>query len=199
MNRQQIKMLSKQQLGGGIFSNNWLMGVVITLIVSALSTACGFIPCVGTVAAIVIAGPLQYGVCYIFVKLARTGQPIDISDVFEGFKSDFANNFLIGFMQSIFIMLWSLLFIIPGIVKGYSYAMAYYIKADHPEYDWNACIKESMRMMQGHKWDLFVQDLSFLGWIIVGMCVCGIGVLWVEPYAQMARVNFYESIKMNVQ
>jgi uncharacterized membrane protein len=199
MNRQQIKMLSKKQLGGGVFSNNWLMGVVIVLIVSALSSICAMIPCVGTVAAIVISGPLQYGICYIFVKLARTVQPIDISDIFEGFKSDFVNVFLIGLMQGIFIMLWSLLLVIPGIIKAYAYSMAFYIKADHPEYDWNMCIKESMKIMEGHKWDLFVQDLSFIGWMILGMCLCGIGTLWVQPYMQMARANFYENIKTNEQ
>lgn len=195
MNRQQMKALSKQQLGGGIFSNNWLMGVVVVLIITALSSACAVIPCLGGIAALIISGPLQYGTCYVFLKLARTGTPIDISDIFEGFQSDFSGNFLIGLMTGIFTFLWSLLFIIPGIIKAYSYSMAYYVKADHPDYDWNACIKESMRITNGHKWDLFVLDLSFIGWTLVGMCLCGIGILWVEPYVQTTRANFYETIR----
>lgn len=195
MNRQQIKALSKQQLGGGIFSNNWLMGVVVVLIVTALSSACAMIPCLGAIAALIISGPIQYGTCYVFLKLVRTGAPIDISDVFEGFKDDFSGCFLIGLMTGIFTFLWSLLFVIPGIIKSYSYSMAYYVKADHPDYDWNACIKESMRITNGHKWDLFVLDLSFIGWTLVGMCLCGIGILWVEPYMQTTRANFYETIR----
>ena len=195
MNRQQIKAMSKAQLGGGIFQNNWLMGVVIVLITMALNSACGFIPCVGQVALFIITGPLQYGYCFVFLKLARTGEPIDISDIFEGFKSDFSGTVLIGLMIGIFQFLWSLLFVIPGIIKSYSYSMAFYVKIDHPEYDWNICIKESMRITKGHKWDLFVLDLSFIGWTLVGMCVCGIGVLWVTPYIQIAKANFYENIK----
>ena len=98
-------------------------------------------------------------------------------------------------MIEVFTFLWSLLFVIPGIIKAFSYSMAYYVKIDHPEYDWNACIKESMRIMDGHKMELFVLMLSFIGWTIVGLCACGIGLLWVEPYIETAYANFYNSIK----
>ena len=76
----------------------------------------------------------------------------------------------------------------------YSYSMAFYIQQDSENKDWNYCITESRRVMNGHKWDLFVLDLSFLGWYIVGMLCLGIGVLWVTPYHQMARAHFYETV-----
>ena len=72
--------------------------------------------------------------------------------------------------------------------------MAYYIKADHPDYDWRACIKGSMELMRGHKWKLFILDLSFLGWYIVGSLCFGVGTLWVIPYHMEARAVFYDQI-----
>lgn len=195
MDRVQIKELSKQQLGGNIFNSKWLMGLVACLIVMMITGACSFVPFVGAVGALILAGPLNFGIAYVFLKLARTGEEIAVGDVFEGFKSDFGGTIVLTIMIGIFTFLWSLLFVIPGIVKAYSYSMAYYIKVDHPEYDWQQCINASKEMMNGHKADLFVLDLSFIGWIIVGFCACGIGLLWVEPYMESARANFYESIK----
>lgn len=195
MDRIQIKELSKQQLGGNIFGSQWMMGLVVCLIVVVISGACGMIPGVGSIASIIIAGPLSCGLAHVFLKLARTREDIYVGDVFEGFKGDLGGTILVGIMTTVFTLLWSLLFVIPGIIKSYSYSMAYYIKVDHPEYDWHQCIDESKRIMEGHKADLFVLDLSFIGWVLVGMCACGIGVLWVEPYMQAARTNFYESIK----
>ncbi len=73
--------------------------------------------------------------------------------------------------------------------------MSFYIKADHPEYDWRQCINESKAMMYGHKWELFVLDLSFIGWMIVGALCLGIGTLWATAYQSAARAQFYESLK----
>jgi sugar phosphate permease len=90
---------------------------------------------------------------------------------------------------------WRMSFIIPGIIKSYSYAMSFYIKHDHPEYDWKQCIDESRRMMDGHKWQLFCLDFSFIGWNLLGFLCCGIGLLWVAPYEMASRANFYENLK----
>ena len=92
---------------------------------------------------------------------------MELAEIFEGFKADFVGNFLLGFLQSLFIALWSMLFVIPGIVKQYSWSMAYYVKIDHPDYDWRACLDESKRITMGHKGELFLLDLSFIGWAIV--------------------------------
>ncbi|MBQ7624030.1 MAG: DUF975 family protein [Clostridia bacterium] len=118
-----------------------------------------------------------------------------IEDLFKGFTGDFSQTFLIGLMTSVFVFLWSLLFVIPGIIKKYSYSMAYFIKADNPDYDWRKCIDASKAMMQGHKWDLFVLELSFIGWIIISYLLFGVGFLWLAPYMQASRAQFYESIK----
>ncbi len=186
MNRSVLKANARQQLGGGIFQTNWLMALVVMLIEGALLSAVSFT----VVGAIIVLGPLTYGVSKVFLHLVY-GEPIRLEMMFDGFRDDFGGTLLLGLMETIFIFLWSLLFFIPGIIKSYSYAMSYYIKADHPEYDWQACINGSKRMMQGHKWELFVLDLSFIGWVIVSMFTFGIGLFWVSPYMECTRANFY--------
>ena len=190
MSRLEIKAAAKAQLGGKIFGNAWMMALLACLIFSAIMYVAGLVV-VGT---IVIAGPLTYGLSYIFLKRWRDGEKFNLADLFSGFTSDFGQNFLIGLMTAIFTMLWSLLFVIPGIVKYYAYSAAYYIKADNPDYTWRECINASRELMRGHKWDRFVLDLSFIGWYIVGSICLGIGTLWVVPYHQMAAAVFYDEL-----
>ncbi len=193
MNRIQIKERAKALLGNNLFGSAWLMPLLACFIQAAiLSVAANIIPGVGS---LLIAGPLSFGIYFIFVKLARVGGAVEIGDLFKGFSKDFGQNFLTEFLVGIFTALWSLLFVIPGIVKGYSYAMAMYLRIDHPEYTANQAITESRRLMDGHKGDLFVLDLSFIGWYLVGSFCLGVGTLWVIPYHQMARTLFFESIK----
>lgn len=194
MNRAELKARAKESLGGGIFQNGWLMGVVTILIVSAITSIAGVIPGIGALVALVIAGPLMFGKGFIFLKQSRDGQPINLADLFKGFSEDFGQTFLLGLMIYIFTFLWSLLFIIPGIIKGLSYSMAFYIKADHPEMQWNECINESKRMMVGHKGELFVLYLSFIGWMIVGSLAFGIGSLWVCAYMEATEAQFYNEL-----
>ena len=157
---------------------------------TAFSPFSGF----GAVIIIVISGPFAYAIARMFLKQARDGQEMKIEDVFKGFTDDLGGNIVLGLLISIFTALWSMLFIIPGIVKGLSYSMAFYIKSDHPEYDWKACIKESQRIMAGNKGKLFVLQLSFIGWYIVGALCFGVGTLWVVPYQAAAEANFYQTI-----
>ena len=195
MTRQQIKEMAKAQLGDKIFGNKWLIAVVVIVIQIALSQLVNFIPGVGQIAALLISGPVSYGVSAMFLKQTRNGETMDIVDIFNGFKEDFSNTFLIGLMTFIFTILWSLLFVIPGIVKSYAYSMAMYVKVDHPDYDWKKCIDESQRMMSGHKGELFVLDLSFIGWMIVGAFCCGVGTFWVRAYMEASHAQFYENLR----
>ena len=93
------------------------------------------------------------------------------------------------------IGLWSLLFVIPGILKAYSYALVYYIKNDHPEYSWRECFIASNALMKGNRWKLFCLQFSFIGWTILGMLCLGLGGLWITPYRQTATAIFYEELK----
>ena len=192
MSNKDLRAQARKNLGGGIFKNEWLFALLISflgmLIIGVTSTF---------IIGILLYGPIFYGVSKYFKKLAENESDVSIETLFDGFKDDFSGTFLLGLLINIFTFLWSLLFVIPGIVKAYSYSIAYYIKADHPEYGWKECISESRRIMNGNKLNLFLLDLSFIGWIIVGSFCLGVGVLWVYPYMQSSRANFYESIKNN--
>ena len=196
MTRQEIKARAKDQLGNNLFCNAWLFAVLACFIFSVICSVAGSI--IVGIGAVIVTGPLSFGLNYLFLKQARDHQPMDLGDMFKGFSSDFGQNLLIGLMTAIFTALWSLLLIVPGIVKVYSYSMVYYIKADHPEYDWRQCIAESQAMMNGHKMDLFIMDLSFIGWMIVGSLCLGVGTLWVSAYMEAAHAHFYESIQSYV-
>ena len=195
MDRRTIKANAKEALGHKIFGENWMMALLACVVFGALIAAANVLPGAGP---IILFGPLTYGMNYLFLKISRTKQPADLSDLFKGFTDDFGGTLLIGLMATIFSFLWGLLLVIPGIVKSFAYSMAYYIKADHPEYGWRECLDQSQAMMRGHKWKLFMLQLSFLGWLIVGALCFGIGTLWVSPYMETAKAEFYESIKSYV-
>ena len=182
---------ARGQLGGNIFSNTWLMALVVALIYSAIMSFASSI----LVGALIVGGFLTFGMCRVFLQLVRSQKDkIDIADLFCG--SDYFADLLVLFLlQGLFTFLWTLLFIIPGIIKSYAYSMAFYIKHDHPEYDWKQCLDESQRYMKGYKWQLFCLDFSFIGWILLSLLTLGIGMLWVSPYQMTARANFYENLR----
>ena len=193
MNRIYLKNRAKQILGSRIFADTWLYALLALAIASAVNSIAGAVlPGVG---AILVTGPMSLGAAYVILKLARTGQKIDFKDLFRGFTQDIGQNILLGLLSSLFVALWSLLLIVPGIMKAYSYSMIYYIKADHPEYDWRTCLHASQEMTYGHKMELFVLDLSFIGWYILGTLCLGVGTLWVIPYHETAKALVYEQIK----
>ena len=98
-------------------------------------------------------------------------------------------------LMGIFIFLWTLLLVIPGIIKTFSYAMTPYILHEYPNVGVNDAIDISRKMMKGHKLDLFLLELSFIGWMILTAFSLGIGLLWLAPYMQTAHAGFYEEVK----
>ena len=188
-----LRANARNQLGNNVFSNTWLMLMVVYLIYSAILSAASSISL--GIASLVISGPILYGVNRICVGVVKGKKKIEIEEMFVGFKECFTGSFLLSLMMALFTFLWSLLFVIPGIVKSYSYAMAPYILQDAPYKDWEEAMDESKKMMDGHKWQLFCLDLSFIGWYLVGFMCCCIGVIFVYPYVLAARANFYMALK----
>lgn len=99
----------------------------------------------------------------------------------------------------IFILLWTLLLIIPGIVKSYSYSMAGFIMSENPEISAKEAMEMSMKMMDGNKFRLFCLRLSFIGWMLLGILTFGIGFLWIIPYMNAATAAFYDEVSRNVK
>ena len=143
----------------------------------------------------ILALPLTWGYQTLFLGAVRGGDAT-AKDMFEGYNKElFSRVLTTTLLYYVYVFLWSLLLLIPGCIKSYSYAMTPYILKDNPEMKNNAAIEESMRMMDGHKLELFLLDLSFIGWAILSILTCCIGFLWLAPYMNMARVNFYEDLK----
>lgn len=187
---------ARNQLGNRIFGTKWMTMLVVCCMLSFISAASAALNFVGAVAMIVVSGPILYGTARTTVECVE-GDKWDIGHTFRGFNECFGRSVLLWFLQGLFTALWSLLLIIPGIVKGYSYAMAFYIQQEKGGNGREPvdCITQSRRMMDGHKWQLFCLDLSFLGWYILGALCLGVGVFFVIPYHEMARANFYEALK----
>ena len=143
----------------------------------------------------ILALPLTWGFQTLFLGAVRGGEAT-AKDMFEGYNKElFSRVLTTTLLYYVYVFLWSLLLLIPGCIKSYSYAMTPYILKDNPEMKNNAAIEESMRIMNGHKLELFLLDLSFIGWALLSLLTCGIGFLWLAPYMNMARVNFYEDLK----
>ena len=120
-----------------------------------------------------------------------------VEGTFENLFAYFSNwktTVVARLLRSIYVVLWSLLFIIPGIMASLSYAMTEYILAENPEMSASEAITLSKQMMDGNKWRLFCLDLSFIGWDILCGFSLGIGYLWLTPYKQAARAAFYREV-----
>ncbi len=174
-------------------TGNWGTMIVIYLIYLAIVAVCGVIPAVGTIAILLISGPLAIGLYGAGLKVVRGEKP-EIVNLFDGFQN-FVNAFMLNLVNSIFIALWSLLFVIPGIVKALSYSMSYFILIDNPEMSQSDARRASMVMMEGHKWRLFCLELSFIGWGFLCALTGGILTLWVAPYMFTSFAAFYEDLK----
>ena len=137
--------------------------------------------------------PLVWGHFIFFLRLIRD-ENLDYGHLFDGFNQYF-RIFLAELLRGIYILLWALLLIIPGLIKEYSYAMTEFILKDNPEMSGEEAICESMRLMQGHKMQLFLLDLSMIGWLILSILTLGIGLLFLMPYNYTAHAHFYEDLK----
>ncbi len=190
-----LKQNARNQLGGNIFANTWLMCLVVCLVNSAIINFAGSFFGIGT---LIVIGPMTYGLTRITTGIVCGKNKIDMADLFKGFSEDITNTIILGLITTLYTFLWGLLLVVPGIVKSYSYSMASYIQQDQPNKEWKYCLDESIRMMDGYKWKLFCLDISFIGWYIVGALCLGVGVLFVEPYHETARANFYLALKAAV-
>lgn len=125
-----------------------------------------------------------------FLLDQHDGKELACKTLFSQFER-FGQGFLQLFLRNLYIALWSLLFIIPGIVKSYSYAMTPYIMTEHPEMTAKEAITASRQLMDGHKGELFLLRLSFIGWMLLNILTLGIGSLWLTPYMQATEAAYY--------
>lgn len=192
MNRAELKAAAKLQIKGNIG-----MLFLCSLIIFGIALACGFIPMVGSLASFLVTPSLSIGVCMIYLGLTE-GKKAEVGTLFQGFQA-FGKSIWLSVLVAVFTFLWSLLFVIPGIIKSYSYAMAYYVLADNPEMTAREALRESKEIMHGHKWELFVLQLSFILWHLLGVITLGLAYIYVVPYMSASTANFYQKIKRQPQ
>ncbi|WP_168119890.1 DUF975 family protein [Paenibacillus sp. HB172176] len=188
LSRSELRAAARESLFG-----NWGKSIAVFLIYVAITISLGFIPFFGQLVLILITGVFTLGMALYFIRLAR-GEDPSVSSLFEGFER-FVKVFLLTLLMGIFTLLWSLLFIIPGIIAGYRYSQAYYILIDNPDISALEAIRRSKEMMAGHKWRYFVLQLSFIGWYLLCMLTLGIGALWLAPYMAATNAHFYENLR----
>ena len=192
MNRIELKKLAKEQIKGNI-GILFVISLIISAISSLASLVLSFIPCGALVSAVIITPAFTLSIIRIFLNLTEGTKPT-IADGFSGFD-DFWSAFKVNLLTGLYTFLWSLLFVIPGIIKGYSYSMATYILAENKGKSATECINESKEMTNGHKMELFVLGLSFIGWGLLCFVTFGIATIWVIPYMQATYTNVYKSLK----
>ena len=187
--RAELKEMAKQQIKGNIG-----MLFVITLIIGAISGAAGAIPPLALAVSIIVTPAFSISIIRVYQELARSGKKPEAKDAFAGFD-DFWCAFTAMFIAGLFTFLWSLLFIIRGIIKSFSFSQTMMIVAENKGIGARDAINRSKAMMDGRKMDYFVLGLSFIGWGLLCCITLGIAYIWVGPYMQATMVNFYNDIK----
>ena len=218
-NRQQVKEQAKQ-----IMKRNYWKMFVVTLIAGILNAEYvdliqaveDFIPdnvlpstfssiltilsggfFVGLLSSIFIGNVIRVGEQYYFIK-NHNGNP-GLSEIFQGFKGNYLNVVKIMLIMELKIMLWLLLLVVPGIIKAYEYSMIPCLLAENPNITTDEAFSLSKQMTTGQKMDLFVLDLSFLGWYFLGFLCFGIGALFVKPYDVATFTEVYLILKESVK
>lgn len=149
---------------------------------------------IGIVIRVLLLQPLYAGCQNFFLVNAESSA--EFSELSSGFKRNYQNTVFTLFLTFLFQFLWSLLFIIPGIIKHYSYRFVPYILAENPDLSAREIIDESRRMMNGHKWEAFILDLSFILWWALAAITCGIaGIFWTGPYHYQTNAKYYLEVK----
>lgn len=177
--------------------NNWTIPCVLSLIffvLASLSNSYNFL------LSVCICGILEVAIIFVLMKIIHFDpnfekEKISFATFLEGIERNWLNALLGSLWKYLWVFLWSLLFFIPGVVKWYSYSMMYFIMAENPKISPMKAMDISKILTNGHKSDLFTLDLSFLGWFFLSCLACGIGLIWLYPYANMARAYAYYDLK----
>lgn len=212
--RQEIKAIGKEQ-----FKSNYWNCVLTLLLVTAVLGVISWISGgqevvravsgdrgqmaitvranVGSLLSLLLAGPLTIGLNYFFVRnVQNLRDGLTVTTPFAEAFQNYPRKLGGSLWMVLFVFLWSLLLVIPGIIKGFSYAMTQYILADCPNVKAKDALKLSMRMMNGHKWEYFVLGLSFIGWALLSVLTLGIlAVFYTNPYMQSSFAAYYLEIR----
>ena len=184
---------AESQADAGIFdqlTNNPYFGV-IAMVIAAVALLAGI---AGIALRILVMNPLEIGIRRYFMEDLYA--PCELDRLTYGFKMNYVNGVITMLLRVVFIALWTLLLIIPGIIKSYEYRMVHYILQENPEIGWKEALQKSKEMMDGSKWQAFLLDLSFIGWALLSCLTCFLlGLFFLMPYKMNADAALYERLK----
>lgn len=161
---------------------------------AAILAALGIFLVIGLLLRIFLANPIQVGGSTFF-KSNVEAPPAPFALIKTGFQN-YGHTFVTLFLRDLYLFFWFLLLFIPGLIKAYSYRMVPYILAENPDMPANEIITRSREMMNGNKWQAFLLDLSFIGWILLGCLTLGFGLIfWTTPYMQSSNAALYLKLK----
>jgi uncharacterized membrane protein len=189
--------LSLMQSARESLAGKWGMAVGATLVYIIILVGVQEVPKLGPIAGLIIGGPFALGFSMFSLNIAR-GKDSRLEQIFDGFKK-FGVAIGAYVISIVFVLLWMLLLIVPGIIAALSYSMIFYIIADDDSISGYDALKKSKQMMDGHKMKLFRLCLRFFGWGLLCILTLGIGFLWLMPYMQVTFAKFYEDIKSQEQ
>jgi len=182
-----MKMARKSLAG------KWGLAIGTFVVYMVIVSAANMVPFVGSIASLIISGPMLLGMAVFCLSLSRSQDP-QLGKIFKGFEN-FGTALGAYLLMVLFIFLWTLLLIIPGIIAAISYAMIFYIIADDSSIGAMDAIKKSKEMMRGYKWKYFCLGWRFFGWALLCILTLGIGFLWLCPYMQISMAKFYDDIQ----
>lgn len=196
-----------------IMRGNWLAAALVVFVYTLLAVLFSVLQCctddpmvlatlsfASLLYSFIVLMPVAFAMSKIFLELARNGSKPQVGDLFSIFKSPlYGKAILLQLLVGIFTFLWSLLLLIPGIIKSISYAMALYVQIDNPNLTPMEAINKSQQMMRGHKMDLFLIMLGMMGWILLSFITFGIAIFWIIPYYDTVFAKFYLELKAEQQ
>ena len=189
--------LSLMQSARESLAGKWGMAVGATLVYIVIVVGVQEVPKLGPIASLIIGGPFSLGISMFSLNIAR-GRDAQLEQIFDGFKK-FGVALGAYIISLVFVLLWMLLLIVPGIIAALSYSMTFYIIADDDSISGYDAMKKSKQMMDGYKMKYFRMCLRFFGWGLLCILTLGIGFLWLIPYMQVSAAKFYDDIKSQGQ
>ncbi|MBU1424545.1 MAG: DUF975 family protein [Gammaproteobacteria bacterium] len=170
----------------------WGLAIGAWIVVTLINVGTQAFGDVGALVSIVIAGPITLGWVGFVLALSRNQNP-KFGQIFDGFNR-FGTALGAYLLVLLFIFLWMLLLIIPGIIAGLSYSQTFYILSEDPSIGAMDAIKKSKEMMYGNRWKLFCLGLRFIGWLLLCIPTLGIGFIWLAPYMAVSMAKFYDDL-----
>lgn len=184
-----LRIKAWNMLKGGNYWNLFIATLIFSLVFS-INSLSAYLPAGSNLIAILIGAPISVGMATVYLNSFRQIK-FRFEDLFEPFKTMYFKTLVLYILKLIYIVLWTLLFIIPGIIKALAYSLSSYIINDNPDLDANDAITKSKELMNGNKWRLFKLMFSYLGWIILGLLAFGVGIFFVIPYIEAGLTAFY--------